>query len=227
MFHAFKLIDNSTAMEAIKAPADFLVSFKSTFVSFFQQEKIVLVLFWILTFRIGDAMLLKMAQPFLLDSQVKGGIGLSLQDVGFIYGTIGMISLLLGGIIGSWIIYKYSLKKCLMPAAFVQSLTLLIYWLLAIYKPALPGIAFANALEQFIYGVASTAYVSYLFTIVKERFITSHYAIATAFMAIGMMLPGAASGYLVDSLGYPQFFLLSFFCSLPGVLCTMKLPFHK
>jgi MFS transporter, PAT family, beta-lactamase induction signal transducer AmpG len=170
-------------------------------------------------------MLLKMAQPFFLDARIKGGLGLSLLDVGFIYGNIGMICLLFGGIAGSWLVFKYGLKRCLMPTAIAQSLTLLLYWLLAIYKPALSGVALANAFEQFVYGLASTAYTSYLFTIVKDKFLTSHYAIATGFMAVGIMLPGAISGYLADGLGYQQFFLISFFCSLPGIFFTSKLPF--
>ena len=228
VFHFFQLPDSAdNIMQADSVPIRLLPSFKSAFSTFFQQPKIILILAWILTFRTGDAMLLKMAQPFLLDSKANGGIGLSLTDVGLVYGSIGMIFLLIGGIAGSWLVFKYGLKKCLMPAALIQSLTLLLYWLLAIYKPGLIGVALANAFEQFIYGVASTAYISYLFTIVKDKFLTSHYAIATGFMAVGIMLPGAASGYLADGFGYQQFFLISFFCSLPGIFLTSKLPFGE
>jgi PAT family beta-lactamase induction signal transducer AmpG len=203
----------------------FLLTFENAFISFFQQRKIGLILLWILLFRAGDAMLLKMAQPFLLDTQAKGGLALSLQVVGIIYGTLGVTCLLIGGIIGGWLVFKYGLKKCLLPVAAFQSLTLLLYWSLAAFKPDLVYVALANAFEQFAYGLATAAYTSYLFTIVKEKFLASHYAIATGFMAIGMILPGAISGYLVDSLGYQQFFLISFFCSIPGILCTLKLPF--
>lgn len=201
--------------------------FQNAFYSFFKQEHIVLILFWILTFRAGDAMLLKMAQPFLLESKDKGGLALSLQDVGFIYGSLGMICLLLGGLLGGWLVFKYGLKKCLLPAAISQSLTLPLYWLLAISKPDLVYVALANGFEQFVYGLATAAYTNYLFTIAKDKFVASHYAIATGFMAIGMILPGAVSGYLVDSFGYKQFFLISFFASLPGILCTLKLPFNS
>jgi len=195
------------------------------FYSFFQQEHILLILLWILSFRAGDVMLLKMAQPFLLESKEKGGLGLSLQDVGFIYGSLGMICLLLGGLIGGWLVFKYGLKKCLLPAAILQSLTLPLYWLLAVSKPDLVYVALANGFEQFVYGLATAAYTNYLFTIAKDKFLASHYAIATGFMAIGMILPGAISGYLVDTFGYKQFFLFSFFASLPGIICTLKLPF--
>lgn len=202
-------------------------AFADAFTSFFQQDKIALILVWILIFRAGDALLLKMAQPFFLDSRMKGGLGLSLSEVGFVYGSVGLLCLLAGGIVGSWLVFKYGLRKCLMPTALLQSVTLLLYWLLAIYQPALASIALSNAFEQFAYGLATTAYTCYLFTIVKKQFLTSHYAIATGFMAIGIMLPGAVSGYLVDCFGYKQFFLISFFCSLPGILCTTRLPFRE
>jgi MFS transporter, PAT family, beta-lactamase induction signal transducer AmpG len=200
-------------------------TFQNAFYSFFQQEHIVLILLWILSFRAGDAMLLKMAQPFLLELKEKGGLGLSLQEVGFIYGSLGMICLLLGGLIGGWLVFRYGLKNCLLPAAILQSLTLPLYWLLAIFKPALFYITLANGFEQFVYGLATAAYTNYLFTIAKDKFVASHYAIATGFMAFGMILPGAISGYLVDLFGYKQFFLFSFLASLPGILCTLKLPF--
>ncbi len=213
--------------EKISSPESniLLNSFKEAFSSFFQQNKMGIILAWILLFRAGDALVLKMAQPFLLDKTDKGGLDLSLQTVGFIYGSVGIGFLLLGGIIGGWLVYKWGLKKCLLPTALLQTVTLLLYWLLAIYRPTLAFVAVANAFEQFAYGLATAAYTSYLFTLVKDKYKASHYAIATGFMAIGMIIPGAISGYLVDSIGYQQFFLISFFASMPGIICTLKLPF--
>ncbi len=204
-----------------------LLTFGNAFFSFFQQPKILLILLWILLFRAGDAMLLKMAQPFLLDESVKGGLGLSLQTVGIIYGTLGITCLLLGGISGGWLVFKYGLKKCLLPFALLQSITLLLYWALATFKPELSLVISANAFEQFVYGLATAAYTSYLFTIVKDKFLASHYAIATGFMALGMILPGAVSGWLVDLFGYKLFFLISFAGSIPGIICTFNLPFTE
>mgnify|MGYP000532440265 FL=1 len=138
-----------------------------------------------------------------------------------------MIFLLLGGIFGGWLVYKYGLKRFLFPAAILQSITLLLYWFLAYFKPEIIYVGLANSFEQFVYGLATAAYTAYLFTIVKEKFLASHYAIATGFMAIGMIIPGAISGYLVDSIGYSNFFLLSFLASLPGILLTAQLPFAQ
>jgi PAT family beta-lactamase induction signal transducer AmpG len=218
---------DSPLLSNIEQKHSLIKTFQNAFHSFFQQKHIALILLWILLFRAGDAMLLKMAQPFLLESREKGGLGLTLQDVGFIYGSLGMICLLIGGLVGGWLVFKYGLKKCLLPAAILQSVTLPLYWLLAIAKPCLIYVALANGFEQFIYGLATATYTNYLFTIAKDKFVASHYAIATGFMAIGMILPGAISGYLVDSFGYKQFFLFSFCASLPGILCTQKLPFTK
>lgn len=199
-------------------------TFKAAFQSFFAQQNIGLVLLWILFFRAGDAMLLKMAQPFLLDQKERGGLGLSLQNVGAIYGSLGMICLLVGGLAGGWVIFRYGLKKCLLPLAFIQSLMLPLYWFLAVFKPDISFIALANGIEQFVYGLATAAYTNYLFTLTKEKFVASHYAIATGFMAIGMIIPGIISGYLVDIAGYEKFFLFSFLASIPGLILTYKLP---
>ena len=224
LLHTYTLPISSNVIPA-NQNRQLLANFKEAFFSFFQQKKMALVLAWVLLFRAGDALLLKMAQPFLLDKLDKGGLDLSLQTVGLIYGSVGIGFLLLGGLVGGWLVYKFSLKKCLLPTAILQSFTLLLYWLLAIYHPKLDYVVLANAFEQFAYGLATAAYTSYLFTMVKDKYRASHYAIATGFMAIGMIIPGMISGYLVDSIGYQQFFLISYFMSLPGIICTIKLPF--
>ncbi len=210
-----ELLTDPLCINNNKKSSSLLETFRTAFSSFFQQEHILHIILWILSFRAGDAMLIKMAQPFLLELKEKGGLGLSLQEVGFIYGSLGMVCLLLGGLSGGWLVFKYGLRKCLFPAAILQSLTLPLYWLLALSKPDLFYVALANGFEQFVYGLATAAYTNYLFTIAKNKFVASHYAIATGFMAVGMILPGTISGYLVDTFGYKHFFLFSFLLLYP------------
>jgi PAT family beta-lactamase induction signal transducer AmpG len=195
--------------------------------SFLRQPGIVVVIAYILTFRIGDAFLLKMAQPFWLDPYAKGGLNISTAQVGLIYGTVGLFSLLAGGICGGWLVSKYSLKRCLLPTALVQNGAILLYWLLAVFKPGIVAVALTNALEQFAYGLGTAAYTVFLLTTVKEEYKAAHYAIATALMALGLVVPGALSGYLADQLGYQNFFLLSFFLSFPGIICILFLPIMR
>jgi len=210
-----------------EAPARILVKqFGQVFRTFFTQDGALVIVLYILTFRLGDALMLKMTQPFLLDPPSVGGLGISTEALGIIYGTVGMIFLLLGGIAGSLMVARFSLKKCLMPAAIFQSLAILLYWALAVFKPSLPMVACVNAAEQFTYGLGSAAYTVYLLSTVKPEYKASHYAIATGLMALGLQVPGLISGYLTK-LGYPAFFMISFVASIPGIVTIAFLPFKE
>lgn len=204
-----------------------LAEFLKVFKTFFQQPGIVPIVLYILTFRLGDALMLKMAQLFLLDDPSKGGLGISTADVGLIYGTVGTISLLAGGLFCGWLVSKLGLKKCLMPTAIIQNSAILLYWALAIFKPHVTAVAIVNAYEQFAYGLGFTAYTVFLLSTVKQEYKAAHYAIATGLMALGLLIPGFISGYLQTWLGYQNYFLLSFFASVPGIITILYLPLKK
>lgn len=204
-----------------------LARFARVFITFCDQPKIVVSIVYILTFRMGDAFLLKMAPLFLVDPISKGGLALSTVQVGVIYGTVGTGALMVGGILGGLLVAKYGLKVCLLPAAIVQNASILLYWALATFKPDITLVAFANALEQFAYGIGTAAYTVFLLSVVKPEYKAAHYAIVTALMALGVVLPGLRSGFLVDYMGYQYFFLFSFFCSIPGIICIFYLPIRQ
>ncbi len=198
--------------------------FFNVFATYFAQPGIVAIVLFILVFRLGDALMLKMAQPFLLDAVEKGGLGMSTADVGLIYGTVGTVFLLLGGLLGGWLVARDGLKKWLLPAALIQNGAIPLYWLLAVTKPGITWVAAVNAVEQLCYGLGVAAYTVFLLTTVKTEYKAAHYATATALMALGVMLPGAVSGYLCNHLGYANFFLLSFLAAIPGVIIIFYLP---
>lgn len=223
IFHAFYLPHPTTATRSDLTAKVFI----RVFHTYFQQPSIVAIVLYILTFRLGDAFMLKMAQPFLLDSVDKGGLGISTADVGIIYGTIGTLFLLAGGILGGFLVSRDGLKKWLWPTALIQNSAILLYWLLSLYKPGLFLVAAVNAIEQFSYGLGVAAYTVFLLTTVKAESKAAHYAIATALMALGVMLPGTISGYLVTWLGYTNFFLLSFCAAIPGIITIFFLPLDK
>jgi len=201
--------------------------FVRVFSTYFQQERIAPIVIYILIFRLGDALMLKMAQPFLLDSRSNGGLAVSTANLGIIYGAAGTLALLAGGIAGGWLVARGGLKKWLWPTALIQNSAILLYWALAILKPAIGWVAAVNAVEQFSYGLGVSTYTVFLLGTVKPEFKAAHYATATALMALGIMLPGAASGFLAHSLGYANFFLLSFFASLPGIVAIFFLPLDR
>ncbi|MEH2263527.1 MFS transporter [Nostoc sp.] len=195
--------------------------------SYFAQDKIINILAFILLYRFGEAMLVKIASLFLLDKPEVGGLGLSTSDVGLVYGTFGVISLICGGILGGLLISKYGLKKCLFPMALALNLPDIFYVYMAYTKPSLTLIYPLVSLEQFGYGFGFTAFSVYLMYICQGEYKTSHFAISTGIMALGMMLPGLISGYLQKTLGYPLFFVLVCLLTIPGMIAIFFIPLKE
>lgn len=196
--------------------------------SYFAQPGIVAIVCYILTFRLGDAMVMKMIPPFLQDPAAKGGLGLAVEQVGAIYGTVGVGFLLLGGIVGGLLVSKFGLKRMFWPATLTMNGTILLYWGLALLHPGdLMWVYIVNSLEQFGYGLGMAAYTVFLLSTVDEKYRSAHYAVATALMALGLMGPGMASGYIYEAVGYANFFLLSFALTLPGIISICFLPLWK
>jgi MFS transporter, PAT family, beta-lactamase induction signal transducer AmpG len=203
------------------------VSFWLVIKSYFQQEKITAVLAFILLYRLGEAMLVKLASLFLLDPIEKGGLGLSTDTVGLVYGTFGVLSLIAGGILGGLIISKYGLKRCLFPMALALNLPNIFYVYMAAVKPPLLLVYPLVSLEQFGYGLGFTGFTVYLLYLCKGEYKTSHYAISTGLMALGLMLPGAVSGTIQKSVGYTSFFILVCLLTIPGMISIFFIPVEE
>ncbi|WP_280749760.1 MULTISPECIES: MFS transporter [unclassified Parabacteroides] len=202
-----------------QTPREILREFGRTFTSFFQKKGIVAALLFMLTYRLGEAQLVKMASPFLLDNPEAGGLGLSTADVGIAYGVIGVIALLLGGVLGGIVIARFGLKKSIWPMALALSLPNLVYLYMAYALPTnFVVVNLCVGLEQLGYGFGFTAYTMYLMLFAEGEYKTSHYAISTGIMALGMMLPGMASGWIQEQIGYQHFFFWVILCCIPVFL---------
>lgn len=195
--------------------------------SYFQKPQIIPILAFILLYRLGEAMLVKLASLFLLDTTAKGGLGLSTDTVGLVYGTFGVISLIAGGILGGLLISRYGLKKCLFPMALALNLPDLFYVYMAYAKPPLELVYPLVSLEQFGYGLGFTAFTVYLLYICQGEYKTSHYAISTGLMALGLMLPGAVSGAIQTEIGYFWFFVLVCLLTIPGMVTIFFIPMEQ
>ncbi len=193
-------------------------SFMQVFKSFFQKRNIGIALAFILTYRLGESQLVKMAAPFLLDKVEVGGLGYSTEAVGTIYGTVGVIMLSIGGILGGILISRDGLKKWMLPMVLSLNIPNALYALLAITKSTnIVAVVGTVVMEQFGYGFGFAAFLIYLIYIAEGISKTSHYAIATGFMALGMMLPGMISGYVQEWLGYDGFFVWVVVAALPSL----------
>jgi len=191
------------------------------FISFFKKPGVVPALMFFLLYRFGEAQLFKIATPFLVDARNEGGIGMSAAQYGIVYGTVGVICLMLGGIIGGIAASRFGLKKTIWMMALAMNLPISVYIYLAWVQPMPDNILIvvALAIEQFGYGFGFTAYMLYILHYVGEsKYKTAEYAIATSFMALGMMLPGLISGKIQEALGYQNFFIYVILCSIPGLI---------
>ncbi len=196
------------------------------FVSFFKKRQVGVAILFMLLYRLPEAQLVKLINPFLLDPVGEGGLGLSTAEVGIVYGTVGIIGLTAGGIIGGIAAAVGGLKKWLYPMAWSMSLTCLTFVYLSFAEaPSLPVINICVFIEQFGYGFGFTAYMLYLIYFSEGRYKTSHYALCTGFMALGMMLPGMAAGWLQETIGYRWFFIWTMICCIAtiGVCSLLKI----
>lgn len=216
-------------------PRTILRDFASTFVTFFQKKGIIPALLFMLLYRLPEAMCLKLVQPFLVSARAEGGLGLTTMQVGVANGTVGVIALLAGGILGGWLISVNGLKRWLWPMALSLTLPCVLYCILAMYQPEnFTTICGAIFIEQFGYGFGFTAFMLYLIYFSQGESVTSHYAFCTAFMAMGMMLPGMAAGWIHEALsnitifnnvpsnGYVNFFWWVMICCIPTyIVCSI------
>lgn len=206
-----------TGVTAGKLSEDFF----RTFTSFFKKKNLGLMFFFLLTYRLGESQLVKIASPFLLDSPEAGGLELSTATVGMIYGTIGVIALLLGGILGGIVVSRHGFKRWILPMALAINLPDLLYVYLSAATPDAWLVIMSVAIEQFGYGFGFTAYTLYLIYIAEGEHKTAHYAIGTGFMAMGMMLPGMVAGWIQEYIGYTNFFIWVCLCTLPGIIASL------
>ena len=199
----------------------FVAEFLGTFVSFFKKKEIILIIFFILLYRLAEAQLVKMASPFLLDSKAVGGLGLSTSEVGFVYGTVGIIALSLGGILGGIAASRHGLKFWIWWMLLAINLPDLVYvYLAATQTSNFILINTCVAVEQFGYGFGFTAFMLYLIYVSEGEYKTAHFAIATGLMALGMMLPGMISGWIQEQVGYLNFFIWVCISTIPAFVIT-------
>ena len=205
------------------SPSTILADFKETIKTFFQKEQVLVGILFMLLYRMPEGLLVKISTLFLIDAETNGGLGLSPQELGFVQGTVGVIGLTLGGILGGIVAGKDGLKKWLWPMVCAITLPDIVYVFMAYALPA--DLLIVNVcvfIEQFGYGFGFTAYMLYLIYYSRGEYKTSHYALCTAFMALSMMIPGLFAGALQEAVGYRMFFIIVMaFCSVTFLTASL------
>ena len=225
LYHTFvlpKAADDKPRIDPSEGAGATFRELGNSFKTFFTKKGVALAIIFMLLYRLPEGFLIKMCQPFLVAGRDNGGLGLDTDAVGVVYGTIGVIALLAGGIAGGVYASKVGLKRALWIMTACMTLPCLTFCYLSIFLPTnLITISIAVSIEQFGYGFGFTAYMLYMMYFSEGEFKTSHYAICTAFMALSMMLPGFVAGYIQEAIGYVNFFWMVMFCCIATVGVTI------
>lgn len=209
----------------LKAISTFARETLDIFISFFKKKGILYMLAFLLLYRLGEAQLMKMAPPFLLDSQENGGLALTTGQVGTAYGVVGLVSLTIGGILGGIMAARHGLKTWIWWMTIAINFPDATYVLLSQMQPdSFLLVNICVGIEQFGYGFGVTAFMLYMIYCAEGEYKTVHFAIATAFMAAGMMIPGMFSGWIQECIGYQNFFVWVLICTIPGFLLLLFIP---
>ncbi len=209
----------------ISSASDLFKEFVATFSAFFRKKYIGRILAFLLLYRFAEAQLVKLAPPFLLDDRAVGGLELATTEVGFVYGTVGMLMLTIGGLLGGFLAARHGLKYWLWWMVAAINIPNAVYIALAYFTPdSLLAVNLAVGLEQFGYGFGFTAYTLYMLYVARGEHSTAHFAICTGFMALGMMIPGMFSGWLQEILGYEHFFIWVLLAAIPSFAIVALIP---
>jgi len=218
-YHRFILPHPKSDQQAVGQGQNLFKEFFKTFGSFFRRKDIGVIIAFLMLYRVGEAQLIKMASPFMLDPRSIGGLGLTTGDVGLLYGTFGILALTVGGILGGIAASTKGFRYWLWWMVLAINIPHLAYVYMSFAQPENQLIiGLCVVLEQFSYGFGFTAYMLYMIYISEGKNKTAHFAIATGFMALGMMLPGMFSGWLQEIIGYQNFFVWVMLCMLPGMI---------
>ena len=214
LYHSWALPRPSEDTHRIqKTAADIITEFWNTLVTFFKKPQVWVGICFMLFYRMPEGLLAKVSALFLVDKMANGGLGLSDVEFGMVQGTVGVIGLTLGGILGGIAASRDGLKRWLWPMVMAITIPDLVYVYLSCALPSsLLIINICIFLEQFGYGFGFSAYMLYLIYYSQGEHKTAHYALCTAFMALSMMIPGLFAGALQEAVGYRAFFVIVVVC---------------
>ena len=197
----------------------------TAFSSFFAQSGIVPILAFLMFYRFGEAMIGKISPLFLKDAATAGGLGLSTAQVGTIKGVVGVFGIVLGGLLGGWIVSRWGLRRSVWPLAILMHLPALLYLWAAHALPGAGPMYGVDFMEQFGYGFGYAGYTIVLQRIAQRGgFRTAHYALGVGVGALFSQVAGLSGGVLQANYGYTGFFLAAILVALPGLATLLFLP---
>lgn len=191
----------------------FLTACLEPFKEFFSRQNAVALLGLIVLYKLGDAFAGSLTTAFLLK-----GVGFTLKEVGLINKTIGLAATLFGVFVGGVLMVRLGLFRSLLWFGILQAVTNLLFFGLAMVGQHLPLLVATVFLENFSGGLGTAAFMALVMSLCNARFTATQFALLSSFSAVGRVFVGPAAGYLVESVGWAEFFLWTVVFALPGLL---------
>lgn len=220
------------AVYSEKKPSNFKeISYfwQDSFVNFFQKKDIWLMIFLVFSYRLSAGFLDKTTTFFLMDRREVGGLGLNNIDLGSILGTYGILSFLVGSLIGGWFVARQGLKSSLFMLCCCINIPNLVFVALAIFQPQ--NFWLINVLisaEKLLFGFGAVGHMIYMMQqLAPGKYTTAHYAFGTGLLSLCFVVTGGVSGYLQESLGYIKFFIFVMFAAIPSLIICWIAPFNN
>lgn len=228
LWHLKAMPDGSRAENPPRNVKEAATTLLDAFTTFFMKRDIWLMIGFALLYRLSYGFLNAITPLFLKDTVVSGGLSMTNQDIGIIYGTYGIAANVIGSVLGGLWIARSGLKKVLFPLCCMVNVPNITFLFLAIYQPSnQPLVASLIVIEQFFFGVGSVGFMIYLMQqLAPGKYSTAHYAFGTALMGLCGMLTGLVSGTLQVHMGYTQYFIFVMIATIPSFVITWFAPFH-
>ncbi len=229
LYHGLRMPRPDADVQKDDSVREVAAGLKDMFLSFltkFPAKQTFAVLMFLLFYRFPEALLNTMTKTFLMRANSSGGLGLSPQEYGLANGTVGLVGLTLGGILGGILVSRDGMKKWLWPMVCAITLPDMVYIFLSYtLNSNIILVSTCLFIEQFGYGLGFTALTLYMLYYSQGEYKTSHYAICTGISYLGLMLPGMVSGYIQVAVGYQMFFIIVMASCIVTFLVTACLKF--
>jgi PAT family beta-lactamase induction signal transducer AmpG len=187
------------------------------FVEYFRRRDALLMLAFILLYKIGDTMASHMTTPFYLD------IGFSKTEIGAVVKLFGFWATVLGGLLGGLLVMRLGIYRALWGFGILQGVSTAGFAVLAQIGPSVPGLAAVITFENLSGGMGTAAYIAYMASLTNRRFTATQYALLSSLMGIPRVIAAAPTGYLAAEIGWTWFFILCTLIALPGLLLIRRL----
>jgi len=227
VYHSVVLPRTPKTTEKVDSFPQAMRSMWQVLVDFFRKAHIWIYILFILCYRLTEGLALKMVPIFLKASRESGGLALTNEEIGTLYGIFGTVAFIVGSILGGYYIARFGLRKVLLSLVAIFNVPFLIYFLFSAYQPSNLWVVGSGLVAEYLcYGFGFVGLTLFMMQqVAPGKHTMAHYAFASAIMNLGVMLPGMISGWICERTGYELFFVIALILSVPAFILAKIVPF--